>query len=33
MDPRVTVGTKVQLVQDKDPAGRKVVRISVEPNR
>ena len=33
MDPRVTVGTKVQLVQDKDPAGRRVIRISVEPNR
>jgi len=33
IDPRVTVGTKVQLVQDKDSAGRRVVRISVEPNR
>ena len=33
MDPRVTVGTKVQLVQDKDSTGRRVIRISVEPNR
>ena len=33
MDPRVTVGTKVQLVQDKDSAGRRVIRVSVQPNR
>ena len=33
MDPRVTVGTKVQLVQDKDSAGRRVIRILVQPNR
>jgi hypothetical protein len=33
MDPRITVGTKVQLVQDKDSAGRKFIRVAVEPNR
>ena len=33
MDPRVTVGTKVQLVQDKDSAGRRVIRVLVQPNR
>jgi hypothetical protein len=33
MDPRVTVGTKVQLVQVKDDAGRKSIRVNVEPNR
>jgi hypothetical protein len=33
IDPRVTVGTKVQLVQDKGSARRRVIRITVEPNR
>lgn len=29
----VTVGTKVQLIQEKDASGRKLIRVSVEPNR
>ena len=33
IDPRITVGTKVQLVQDKDSEGRKMIRVAVEPNR
>ncbi len=33
IDPRVTVGTKVQLVQTKDNAGRKSLSISIQPNR
>jgi hypothetical protein len=33
IEPRVTVGTKVQVVQTKDDAGRKSVVVSVQPNR
>ena len=29
----VTVGTKVQLTQEKDSEGRKLIRVVVEPNR
>jgi hypothetical protein len=27
MDPRITVGTKVRLVQDKDSSGRRMIRV------
>ncbi len=33
IDPRVTIGTKVQLVQSKDDAGRKSIQVLLEPNR
>jgi hypothetical protein len=33
IEPRVTIGTKVQLVQTKDDAGRKSIVVSVQPNR
>jgi hypothetical protein len=33
VDTRITVGTKVQLVQEKDSAGRKMIRVVIEPNR
>ena len=33
IDPRVTIGTKVQVVQTKDDTGRKSIVVSVQPNR
>jgi hypothetical protein len=33
IDQRVTVGSKVQLMQDTDSEGRKAIRVSIEPNR
>jgi hypothetical protein len=33
VDVKVTVGSKVQLVQEKDSAGRKLIRVIIEPNR
>lgn len=33
IDPRVTIGSKVQLVQSKDDAGRKMIQVVLEPNR
>jgi len=33
IDPRVTIGTKVQLVQTKDDAGRKSISVSIQPSR
>jgi len=33
VDVKVTVGSKVQLIQEKDPAGRTLIRVIIEPNR
>ena len=33
IDPKVTIGTKVQVVQTKDDAGTKSIVVSVQPNR
>ena len=33
IDLKVTVGSKVQLTEEKDSAGRKLIRVIIEPNR
>ncbi len=33
IEPRVTIGTKVQVVQTRDDAGSKSITVSVQPNR
>jgi hypothetical protein len=33
VDVKVTVGSKVQLTEEKDAAGRKLIRVVIQPNQ